>query len=218
MNAGQTCIAPDYIVVHKDVKNALLAALQKQIHDFYGDDPQQSKDYGRIINQNHFDRLSALLKKGEIVCGGQTDQSQRYIAPTVIDGISWEDPIMHGEIFGPLLPVLVYDDLSQLIETLKKREKPLALYLFSKQEETQRQVMNELQFGGGCINATILHIANSALPFGGVGSSGMGHYHGKWSFETFSHQKSILNKSFLFDFKLLYPPYKDKLLWIKKLS
>lgn len=216
MNAGQTCIAPDYIVVHKDVKDALLQALKTQIHTFYGYNPQQSKDYGRIINQNHFDRLSVLLKDGEVVCGGQTDQSQRYIAPTIIDGVSWNDPVMHSEIFGPILPVLVYDDLSQLIETLKKHEKPLALYLFSKNEQTQQRVVNELQFGGGCINATILHIANSALPFGGVGSSGMGSYHGQWSFETFSHKKSVLHKSFLFDLKLLYPPYKDKLRWIKK--
>lgn len=216
MNAGQTCIAPDFIVVHEKVKAALLEALKRQIHAFYGDDPQQSEDYGRIINQNHFERLSALLNDGQIICGGQTDQSQRYIAPTVIDGVTWDDAIMKSEIFGPLLPVLVYDDLSQLIAILKQREKPLALYLFSKNKETQRKVVNELQFGGGCINATILHVANSALPFGGVGNSGMGSYHGAWSFETFSHRKSILNKSFMFDLKLLYPPYKNKLRWIRK--
>lgn len=218
MNAGQTCIAPDFILAHKNIKDPLIKALQKQIHAFYGDNPQHSQDYGRIINENHFDRLSTLLQEGHIVCGGQTHKEQLYIAPTIIDGTSWDDPIMQSEIFGPILPVLVYEDLSQIMTTLKTLEKPLALYLFSKNKEVQHKIINDLSFGGGCINATIMHIANLNLPFGGVGHSGMGSYQGKWSFEAFSHKKSILNKSLAFDLRLLYPPYKNKLRWLRKAS
>lgn len=216
MNAGQTCIAPDYILVHEKIKEQLVQSLQAQIKTFYGEDPQQSNDYGRIINQSHFDRLCQFLTEGKIVCGAQTDKKHLYIAPTVIEDVSWQHPVMQGEIFGPILPVLVYKDLEQLMAQLQKQEKPLALYLFSKNKTTQQKVMDTLQFGGGCINATIMHIVNPNLPFGGVGHSGMGNYHGKWSFETFSHKKSILNKSLLFDLKLLYPPYKNKLRWLRK--
>jgi aldehyde dehydrogenase (NAD+) len=216
MNVGQTCIAPDFVAVHRDVKDALIKALRKTITDFYGAKPELSDDYGRIIDEKQFDRLTALLANKDIVCGGQRIREQRYIAPTVIDNVAWQDDIMQNEIFGPILPILVYDDLQQLIDRLKCRPKPLALYLFSTDKETQKRVINELQFGGGSINTTIMHIANPNLPFGGIGASGMGHYHGRWSFEAFSHKKSILNKSLMFDIKLIYPPFGDKLKWFKK--
>ena len=217
LNAGQTCIAPDYILVQRKMKQELVAALQEQIKTFYGPDARNSPDYCRIINTNHFTRLAALLKDGNILSGGKTDEERLYIEPTLMDSVSWDSPVMREEIFGPILPILTYDELPELIAKLKTLEKPLALYMFSQNKEAQQKVLNQLSFGGGCINATILHTGNAHLPFGGVGKSGIGNYHGKWSFETFSHKKSILNKSLLFDLPFLYPPYKDKLKWLKKL-
>lgn len=217
MNAGQTCTAPDYILVQSGAKERLLRALQEQIINFYGPDAQTSPDYGRIINENHFDRLSSLLKNGNIVSGGKTDKSNLFIEPTIIDGVSWDSTVMREEIFGPILPILTYDDLSDAIALVKGREKPLALYVFSKNKETTQRIIEEIPFGGGCVNATLLQTANVNLPFGGVGDSGMGNYHGEWSFDAFSHKKSILNKSLWIDLKFLYPPYKDKLKWLKKL-
>ena len=217
LNAGQTCVAPDYLLVHKEVKDSLIKAIQKYIKDFYGDNPENSKDYCRIINEKHFDRLCALLEEGDIVAGGQTNRSQLYIEPTVIDHVTWNYPIMQEEIFGPILPIIEYEDLTNVIEMINAHEKPLALYIFSKNKKVQRKIVNETSFGGGCINTTVLHAGNPYLPFGGVGSSGMGNYHGKASFDTFSHQKGILNKSLIVDPKLIYPPYKNKVDILKKM-
>lgn len=217
VNAGQTCVAPDYLVVHKEVKDSLIKAIQRQIKDFYGDNPEKSSDYCRIINQKHFDRLSAFLNNGTIVAGGKTDRNQLYIEPTVIDHVTWEAPVMQEEIFGPILPILEYEDLTKVIAMINAHEKPLALYLFSKNKNEQKRIINETSFGGGCINTTILHPGNQYLPFGGVGSSGMGNYHGKWSFETFSHQKGVLYKSLMVDPKLVYPPYKNKVEMLKRM-
>jgi aldehyde dehydrogenase (NAD+) len=217
INAGQTCVAPDYLIVHRDVKAALLKALGDQIRCFYGDKPEQSSDYCRIINQKHFERLSAFLDHGTIVSGGKTRREDLYIEPTIIDHITWDDPVMQEEIFGPILPVMEYEDLTTFIEMIQSHEKPLALYFFSKNKKDQERIIRGVSFGGGCMNATILHTGNPYLPFGGVGNSGIGNYHGKWSFETFSHPKSVLEKSLWIDPKLPYPPYGNKLKFLKSL-
>jgi aldehyde dehydrogenase (NAD+) len=217
INAGQTCIAPDYLLVDRKIKPDFMTAIKQSIHEFYGDDPQQSPDYSRIINRRHLERLSQFIKDGEIVIGGQTNPEDRYIAPTVIDKVSWDAPVMQDEIFGPILPVLEYDDLGDAIAQINARPKPLALYLFSKDKEKQQRVLRETSSGGVCINDTVMQVGVTSLPFGGVGDSGIGSYHGKASFDTFSHEKSVLKKSFLLDLKWRYAPYKGKLDLIKKI-
>jgi aldehyde dehydrogenase (NAD+) len=210
MNAGQTCVAPDYLLVHRQVKPALLEAIQKTIQEFYGTDPSQSPDFGRLISDRHFARVACLLQ-GKIVTGGETKATERYIAPTVIDQVSWSDAVMQDEIFGPILPVLEYEDLGEALGQINDRPKPLALYVFSKNKEVQNRVLQETSSGGVAINETIMQIAPHTLPFGGVGSSGMGSYHGKFSFDTFSHRKSVFYKPFWLDLKLRYAPYAGKL-------
>lgn len=213
-NSGQVCIAPDYLLVHRSCKEALVDKLQQAFLKFYGENPEKSPSYGRIINQKHFERIKNLMKKGNILFGGQTNEADLYIAPTLIDGISWDDPIMQEEIFGPLLPILTYDKIDEVIHAIKQRPKPLALYLFTKNEETEKRVLQQVSFGGGCINDCILQVANISLPFGGVGDSGLGNYHGKSSFETFSHAKSIYKKTLEIDSGLEYAPYSNKKLWL----
>lgn len=215
LNAGQSCIAPDYLLVDRKIKKDLLEHIKQCIQDFYGITPSTSPDYGRIINQHHFNRLCELLGFGEIIIGGDTNSTDLYIAPTVIDRVDWGALVMQEEIFGPILPVLEYTDLSQAIALVNARPKPLALYFFSNNKQHQQRILRETRSGGACINDTLVHIAFPALPFGGVGDSGMGRYHGKASFETFSHQKSVLNRSFLLDLKLRYAPYKGKLKLLK---
>jgi aldehyde dehydrogenase (NAD+) len=217
INAGQTCIAPDYLLVHHSIKAELLDRIGANIRRFYGDDPQQSPDYPRIIHDMHFNRLAQLLTNGSIVHGGQTDREDLYIAPTLLDNISWDDPVMRDEIFGPLLPVIGYDSLSEVISRVRELPRPLGLYFFSNKRQDTERIINEIAFGGGCINDTLLHYASPHLPFGGIGSSGIGSYHGKASFDAFSHQKSILKKSFSMDIPLRYPPFRNKLKLLKKL-
>ncbi|MEG4035645.1 aldehyde dehydrogenase [Microcoleus sp. S36b_A4] len=217
LNAGQTCIAPDYLLVDKKVKPALMAAIKTAIHEFYGDDPQTSPDYSRIINQRQLDRLSGFIKDGEIVVGGEVKPEDRYIAPTVLDRVSWDSPVMQDEVFGPILPVLEYYDFGEAIAQINARPKPLALYLFSKNKEKQERVLRETSSGGVCLNDTVMQVGVKDLPFGGVGDSGIGSYHAKASFDTFSHYKSVLQKSFLLDLKWRYAPYKGKLDLIKKI-
>jgi aldehyde dehydrogenase (NAD+) len=207
LNAGQTCVAPDYLCVPRAEKALWIAALCQWILRFYGPDPAASADYPRIVNDSHFERLSHLMQSGRIVSGGQTDARQRYIAPTLIDDVDWDSPLMQEEIFGPLLPVLSYDSLDELIERIAARPKPLALYFFSEHQAHQARILQELSFGGGCLNDTILHLANPHLPFGGVGASGMGACHGKYGFDTFSHRKSILHRQLRLDLPVRYPPY-----------
>jgi len=217
LNAGQTCIAPDYLLVDRRIKSDLLTEIKKCVGEFYGDDPAQSPDYARLISRRHFERLEPLLKDGEIVIGGQTNPEEKYIAPTVVDQVSWESPLMQDEIFGPILPVLEYTDLKEAIAQINARPKPLALYIFSKDKQKQEQVLQETSSGGVCINDTVMHIGVSTLPFGGVGDSGIGNYHGKASFDTFSHYKSVLKKGFRLDPNWRYPPYKDKLSLLKRI-
>ena len=194
-NAGQTCVAPDYILVQRNVKDELLANLKQVVTNTYGEDVSQNLDFPHVVSEKHFDRLSSFLTNGDIVFGGKTDRSRLFIEPTVLDNISWEDNVMQDEIFGPILPVIVYDEISEVIEAIVKRPKPLALYLFSEDEAVQDHILNSVSFGGGSINDTINHMTSHYLPFGGVGDSGMGAYHGKASFDTFSHAKSILKRS-----------------------
>ncbi|HHP5379979.1 TPA: aldehyde dehydrogenase [Staphylococcus aureus] len=216
-NAGQTCVAPDYILVHESVKDDLITALSKTLREFYGQNIQQSPDYGRIVNLKHYHRLTSLLNSEQmnIVFGGHSDEDERYIEPTLLDHITSDSAIMQEEIFGPILPILTYQSLDEAIAFIHQRPKPLSLYLFSEDENATQRVINDLSFGGGAINDTLMHLANPKLPFGGVGASGMGRYHGKYSFDTFTHEKSYIFKSTRLESGVHLPPYKGKFKYIK---
>lgn len=217
INAGQTCVAPDFILVNQKVKADLIKAIKTTIKEFYGTQIQSSPDFGRIVSAKHFTRLQQLLEshQNEIVFGGDTDQNENYISPTILDNITFDSTIMKDEIFGPILPIIAYDDFDEIINTLQSKPKPLSLYLFSEDENTTERILNELSFGGGAINDTIMHLANPNLPFGGVGLSGIGQYHGKYSFDTFSHAKSYIFKTTRLESSLVFPPYKGKFKYIK---
>jgi aldehyde dehydrogenase (NAD+) len=187
-----------------------------QIREFFGENPIESPDFARIINQQHFDRLENYLTSGTLITGGQSDREQLYIAPTILEDPSLDDDVMSEEIFGPILPVLSYRDLEDVMRIVKQRPDPLSLYVFTKNEKFQETILQGIPFGGGCINNTLVHFTNPNLPFGGIRSSGMGSYHGEASFQIFSHQKSIVKSSFWIDIKLRYQPYLDKLRLVKK--
>jgi aldehyde dehydrogenase (NAD+) len=208
VNAGQTCIAPDFVWVEKSIKPELLARLIAAVESFYGAEPQASPDFGRIVNDHHFERLLALMGDGNIVTGGKADAAQRYIAPTIMEDVSWDHPIMQEEVFGPILPVLDFDDLETALSVLETKPKPLALYFFSEDCDRQERVLRRLSSGGACINDTFAQLLNLRLPFGGVGDSGMGSYHGLAGFETFSHNKSVVKRSTWTDPGVKYPPYR----------
>ncbi len=210
LNSGQTCVAPDYLLVHKDIRENLLLELQNSITEMYGENPKDSPDYPRIISLAATTRLASYLKEGKILLGGDYDLDDNYIAPTVIGEVSEESAIMQDEIFGPIFPLIEYSDIKEVITFVNNREKPLALYYFTNDKKKAKQVLSETSSGGACINDTIVHVGSHKLPFGGVGNSGMGRYHGKFSFDTFSHQKSVVFSSGKIDIKLKYPPYKDK--------
>ncbi|MDN6162188.1 MAG: aldehyde dehydrogenase [Atopostipes sp.] len=216
-NVGQTCIAPDYIYAHESIKEELLEKMKTKIADFYGENPLESPDYGKIIDESSFDRLVSLIEEEKVVAGGQKDRDTLKMAPTLLNHIDWQDPVMQEEIFGPILPVLSYHNLEHTLEIIKDQPRPLAFYLFTENKDLQKEVINKIPFGGGCINDTLSHVTSPRLPFGGTGNSGMGSYHGKESFLTFSHKKSIMKKSTLFDIKTIYPPYKGKLGLLKKI-
>jgi acyl-CoA reductase-like NAD-dependent aldehyde dehydrogenase len=209
LNAGQTCVAPDYLLVQKNVKGKLITEIKKYILEFYGESPQESKDFGKIINENHFDRLSELLKEGEVIFGGKTNREKLYISPTLIKKIPENARIMNEEIFGPILPILEFSQASEAINFINRKPKPLALYIFSRDKRFRHRVISETSSGGVCINDTIVHLTASNLPFGGVGNSGFGKYHGKAGFDTFSHQKSVFRQTLLFDMPKRFPPTND---------
>lgn len=217
LNAGQTCVAPDYVLVHQNVKSPLVERIKYWIEAFYGTDPEESQDYGRLVNDRAFDRVSSYLSDGTILTGGQTDPAQRYIAPTLLDLGTPTDsvPVMQAEIFGPVLPLMEFVRLEEAVGFINNRPKPLALYYFGA-PRTGRAVIRSTSSGGACINDVVMHIANDRLPFGGVGNSGIGKYHGKESFLTFSNRRSVLISSKHFDPPLKYPPYKY-FKWIKRL-
>lgn len=216
-NAGQTCVAPDYLYVHKDVRNKLLKKLKKYIVDLYGKKAIDEDSYVRIVSSTHFARLKQFLSNGTIYYGGTFNEEKLKIEPTIIENISWDDPIMQEEIFGPLLPVLTFTELDGVINQIKLIDKPLALYYFGNKSKTQEKIIKNISFGGGCINDTLYHLANPHLPFGGVGSSGIGAYHGKYSFDTFSHRKSIMKQTTKVDLPFRYPNSKLNHLIVKKI-
>lgn len=216
-NAGQTCIAPDYVLVHQLVHDQLIQKMKDVIKTFYGENPQNSPDLTRIINESHFKRLAGLIDPQKVVLGAETDPEQRYIAPTILDQVSMEDAVMEEEIFGPILPVLTYHLLQDAMQIIQQHPDPLALYLFTGNKETENKVITEIPFGGGCVNDTFSHVFNEKIPFGGRGNSGMGAYHGKFSFDTFSHQKSVVFRRNWLDLPMRYPPYKISYAWMKKL-
>ncbi|WP_306567871.1 aldehyde dehydrogenase [Flavobacterium lindanitolerans] len=217
INAGQTCIAPDYLLVHKGVKTKFIRLLQQEIINAYGEDPKLSPDFTRIINKKHFLRLVGMIDEAKTITGGIHDEESLYIAPTLIDEPSFDSAIMKDEIFGPLLPLISYENESDLEKIISKYEKPLSLYVFTDDKAFAERAIRKFSFGGGCINDTVVHFSNKRLPFGGVGNSGMGAYHGKKSYDTFSHQKSIVKKATWLDIPLRYAPYGNKLKVIRKL-
>lgn len=207
LNCGQTCVAPDYIICDEIIKDDLVKEIKKQIELQYGKNPLKNKDYGHIINEKHFERLSGLINKKKVVCGGKTNKETLQIEPTVMDKVTWKDAVMEDEIFGPILPILTYKKLEDVVDMLGDSPKPLALYMFSNDKKNIKYVTERCSYGGGCINDTIIHLATSEMGFGGVGESGMGSYHGKIGFDAFSHTKSIVDKKTWLDLPMRYQPY-----------
>lgn len=217
VNAGQTCIAPDYILIHTSVKEKFISFLKDEITAAYGDQPKMSPDFPRIINTKNWNRLSEMLNGNNILFGGQTNEETLYIAPTLIDEPAENHLVMSDEIFGPLLPILAFENEDDIQKIISKYEKPLALYVFSRNTTFSKKIIQKYSFGGGCINDTMVHFANKRLPFGGVGHSGIGAYHGSYGFDTFSHKKSIVKKGNWIDIPIRYAPYKDKINFVSKL-
>ena len=207
LNCGQTCVTPDYIYCQESVREDLLVHLRREIIRQFGEHPLTNPDYGKIINKKHFDRICGLIDENKLYCGGEVRENELRIAPTVLDGVTWDDAVMQEEIFGPVLPVLTYHSLEDLIKLLNEKPHPLAAYYFSSDRNQIRRFTSKVQFGGGCINDAVIHLATSNLPFGGVGASGMGSYHGKAGFDTFSHKKSIVDKKTFIDLPMRYQPY-----------
>lgn len=210
LNCGQTCVAPDYLLCERSVKETLLAEIAVQISKQYGEHPFQNPDYGKIINSKHFMRLCGLIDPHKVVVGGECNVETNQIAPTVMDHVTERDAVMQEEIFGPILPVLTFEDFDQVLQELKQKDKPLALDLFSQDSQHIKRVTEEMSYGGGCINDVVIHLATSEMGFGGVGESGMGSYHGKNGFDAFSHEKSIVDKKTWIDLPIRYQPYTKK--------
>lgn len=215
MNAGQTCVAPDYVAVPRSLQDEFISRLRIHLQNFYGENVQASSDYSRIINQRHMSRLVELLGGNNIAIGGESLTENLFLSPTVLRDVSWNDRIMEEEIFGPILPLVPYDNLEEVLMHIKSLPKPLAFYVFSQNQKKAQNIINQVSFGGGCINDTMVHLVNPHLPFGGVGASGMGSYHGKGSFDTFTHYKSVVNQFTKMDNPVRYPPYKGKMKWLK---
>ena len=210
INCGQTCVAPDYILCDRTVKDELVAKIIYEIEKQFSKNPLKNLKYGRIINKKHFERLCSLIDSEKTVCGGKSDASELRIEPTVMDNVTFDDAVMQEEIFGPILPIITYDNIDEVYNTLKDRPKPLALYVFSENKKNIAFITERIQFGGGCVNDTVIHLATTSMGFGGVGESGMGSYHGKTGFDTFSHKKSIVDKKTWLDLPMRYQPYSDK--------
>ena len=210
VNCGQTCVAPDYILCDSAIRDQLIAALRQEIHTQFGEQPLENADYGKIINEKHYRRLLGLIDTEKVVCGGSHDDAACRIEPTVMDHVTWDDTVMQEEIFGPILPIVTYEDLDQAVAAVESRPRPLAFYLFTEDKTVVDHILKKCRFGGGCINDCIIHLATSELPFGGVGESGMGGYHGKFGFEEFSHLRSIVDKKTWIDLPVRYQPYTKK--------
>ena len=216
INCGQTCIAPDFLIVNQKIKDKLIHEIINQIKDIYGDDPQLSESYGRIISKKHIDFLSTLLNNENIIYGGKIDSDNKYFEPTLVEIKDFNSDLMKQEIFGPILPIYEYKDFNEIDKIINRYRDPLALYIFTKKRKFGEKFLNNYSFGGGAINDTVVHIANDRLPFGGVGNSGMGKYHGESTFKTFSHFKPYISKPFWIDVPLRYPPFKKKISFLKK--
>jgi aldehyde dehydrogenase (NAD+) len=210
-NAGQMCVAPDYVLVKQSKKEALVDEIKKVLKQFFGDDAGTSENYGKIINEKQFDRLLTYLGDGKIIVGGKSDRSKLYIEPTLLDHIDLNSKIMHDEIFGPLLPIIGFDDMAEALKIIAANKNPLAFYVFTSSRKKEKAWLNAVPFGGGCVNNASWHLTNHNLPFGGRGFSGTGHYHGRFSFQTFSHSKAIMKTPTWFDPAIKYPPFKGKL-------
>lgn len=216
LNAGQTCVAPDYVMVPRQLQNDFIEKLKHHLENFYGQDVKSSKDYPRIVNNKHYDRLKELIIPEKVAFGGDMSREENYISPTVMKDISWNDKIMEDEIFGPILPIIPYDNLEEALSSILTLPKPLAFYVFSEDSRKQKEIISRIPFGGGCVNDTVVHLANPNLPFGGVGTSGIGSYHGQKSFDTFTHYKSVYQQGSMVDIPLRYPPYNEgKLSWVR---
>ncbi|MBE6648308.1 MAG: aldehyde dehydrogenase [Ruminococcaceae bacterium] len=211
LNCGQTCVAPDYILCDKSVKDEFVSQVVKQIKLQYGEKPLENKNYGKIISEKHFSRICSLIDKSKVVFGGDINEKSLQIAPTVMDNVTENDAVMREEIFGPLMPVLTFDNFDSVVDELKLKEKPLALYLFTNDKNHKKRVVREISYGGGCINDVIIHLATTEMGFGGVGESGMGSYHGKAGFDAFSHYKSVVDKKTWIDLPMRYSPYEGKM-------
>lgn len=216
LNAGQVCIAPDYLLVHESVKDRLVGKMIQAIHDFFGEDPIASDSYGRIISRNRLEILAGYLKDGQILTGGQVDSDSLYMAPTLMDGVTLDSPVMQEEIFGPILPIFTFRELEDVISLVRKNRSSLAAYLFTDHRKTENELLEKLEFGGGCINNCIVHVGNPNLPFGGVGNSGMGRYHGKASFDLFTNHKAMMRSGTWLDPDMKYAPYTDSKLDLVK--
>ncbi len=217
LNSGQTCVAPDYLIVHRSIKDKLIDEIKSNVEKFYGKFPENNEDFPKIINKRHFERLKGLIQSGEVIYGGRSNEQANKIALTLIDHVQWDSPVMQEELFGPILPIIEYENPEDFLTRINCRPKPLALYLFTKSKEMEKKIIRDLSYGGGCINDTIVHLATSYMGFGGVGESGMGSYHGTASIQAFSHSKSIMKKSNLIDIPLRYPPYQNHLKLLKKI-
>lgn len=215
-NAGQTCIAPDYVLVHEEVREPFVEELQKAIHRFFGKDPSQSEDYARIINEKRFDKVASYLQQGRIIAGGATDRADKYIEPTLLTDVSLDAPVMQEEIFGPVLPLIPYKTVEEAMAVIARNPNPLSLYVFTKSRRTEKAFVEQIAFGGGCVNNTLVHFTNEELPFGGVGQSGMGRYHGRSGFDEFTQIKSVMKTATWLDVPVKYPPFGNKLKLAKK--
>lgn len=216
-NAGQICVAPDYILVHASVKEKFVALLCKTLQEFYGEHPENSPNYGRIINEKQFDRLASYLSQGKIIYGGQHDRATKFMAPTLLEEVSIEAPLMNEEIFGPLLPILTFQTKEEALAIIARHPNPLAFYIYTNSRQKEKEWLQQVPAGGACVNNSVFHLLNHHLPFGGRGNSGLGAYHGKYSFDTFSHKKSVLRTPVWPDPSIKYPPFKGKLGLFKKL-
>lgn len=216
LNCGQTCVAPDYVLIHKKVKDKFLEYIKIEIEKMYGKEPLNNPDYGKIVNRKHFDRINGLIDKDKVVYGGRSNEETLQIEPTIMDNVTAKDDVMQEEVFGPIMPIITYETIEQAEKFVKKREKPLAFYIFTKDKSVEKRFLKYVSFGGGCVNDTIVHLATSEMGFGGVGNSGMGSYHGRKSFDTFSHEKSVLKKYCWIDLPMRYQPYKESYLKLIK--
>lgn len=217
MNSGQTCVAPDYLYVHKDIEEEFIKKLEEEIKNQFGDNPLESKDYSKMVNEREFNRVLSYIDKEKLVFGGNYNRKTFQIEPTILKNITWDDPVMEREIFGPIFPILTFENLDEVIRLVNSKDKPLAIYYFSEDKNKIEKVLNSTSSGGVTINDTLVHVSSSYLPFGGVGNSGMGEYHGKYSFDLFSNKKGVMNRKTFLDLKIRYAPFQNKLTIVKKI-